>query len=70
MPLYIRFGRYTVSITKKSFTEMQLFYTLDILIRRVPPRMMSQLHAKCGSLRKELLQIAGGTHNDTWAVNG
>lgn len=36
----------------------------------VPPRMMSHLFSKCGSLHKELLQIAGGTHNDTWTGNG
>lgn len=36
----------------------------------VPPRMMSHLYSKCGSLRKEMLQIAGGTHNDTWTGNG
>lgn len=32
--------------------------------------MMSHLYSKCGSLRKEMLQIAGGTHNDTWTGNG
>lgn len=32
--------------------------------------MMVQLYSKCGSLRKEMLQIAGGTHNDTWTING
>ena len=31
---------------------------------------MNHLYSKCGSLRKELLQIAGGTHNDTWTGNG
>lgn len=36
----------------------------------VPSRMMTQLYLKCGSLRKELLQVAGGTHNDTWTMAG
>lgn len=36
----------------------------------VPPRMMSFLHSKCGSIHKQILQINGGSHNDTWAVNG
>lgn len=36
----------------------------------VPPRMMSILHSKCGSIKKELLQITGGSHNDTWTASG
>lgn len=36
----------------------------------VPPKMMSQLHARCGSTRKQLLQVNGGSHNDTWATTG
>lgn len=36
----------------------------------VPPRMMSELHSRCGSIRKQLLQIPAGTHNETWSVQG
>lgn len=36
----------------------------------VPPRMMFELHNRCSSLRKQLLQIPGGTHNETWQVQG
>lgn len=36
----------------------------------VPPRMMSELYSRCGSIRKQLLQIAAGTHNETWSVQG
>lgn len=31
---------------------------------------MTQLHARCGSTRKQLLQVSGGSHNDTWATTG
>ncbi|CAH0546634.1 unnamed protein product [Brassicogethes aeneus] len=36
----------------------------------VPPRMMADLHHRSGSIRKQLLQIPGGTHNDTWQMQG
>lgn len=36
----------------------------------VPPRMMSELYTRCGSIRKQLLQIPSGTHNETWSVQG
>lgn len=36
----------------------------------VPPRMMFELQNRCGSIRKQLLQIPNGTHNETWQVQG
>ncbi|VEN55367.1 unnamed protein product [Callosobruchus maculatus] len=39
----------------------------DIL---VPPRMMLELHNRCGSIRKQILQIPTGTHNETWQIQG
>lgn len=36
----------------------------------VPPRMMSELHNRCGSERKQLLQLPLGTHNETWTLQG
>lgn len=36
----------------------------------VPPRMMVDLHNRCGSARKQLLQFQSGTHNETWTVHG
>ncbi|KAJ8922354.1 hypothetical protein NQ315_004297 [Exocentrus adspersus] len=36
----------------------------------VPPRMMSELHNRCSSIRKQLLQVPNGTHNETWQVQG
>ncbi|XP_056630568.1 protein ABHD13 [Diorhabda carinulata] len=36
----------------------------------VPPRMMAELHNRCGSARKQLLQVPAGTHNETWLLQG
>jgi fermentation-respiration switch protein FrsA (DUF1100 family) len=36
----------------------------------VPPRMMSELYNSCRSIRKQLLQIPDGTHNETWTAQG
>lgn len=36
----------------------------------VPPRMMSELHRACNSVRKQLLLVPDGTHNETWTVQG
>lgn len=36
----------------------------------VPPRMMVDLHNRCMSARKQLLQFQAGTHNETWTVHG
>lgn len=36
----------------------------------VPPRMMVDLHNRCGSIRKQLLELQMGTHNETWTVKG
>ncbi|CAH2012077.1 unnamed protein product [Acanthoscelides obtectus] len=39
----------------------------DIL---VPPRMMLELYNRCGSIRKQILHIPAGTHNETWQIQG
>jgi fermentation-respiration switch protein FrsA (DUF1100 family) len=36
----------------------------------VPPRMMAELHQRCGSRHKQLVQFTSGTHNDTWTSPG
>lgn len=36
----------------------------------VPPRMMTELYNRCGSLRKQIIQVPAGTHNETWQVQG
>lgn len=36
----------------------------------VPPRMMNELHSRCGSEIKQIIQIPNGTHNETWTMSG
>lgn len=36
----------------------------------VPPRMMTELYNRCGSIRKQIIQVPGGTHNETWQIQG
>lgn len=36
----------------------------------VPPSMMMELHSKCGSPQKHLVQLSAGGHNDTWTLPG
>ena len=36
----------------------------------VPSSMMSLLHSQCKSSRKQLFQLSGGGHMDTWNANG
>ncbi|CAG9864474.1 unnamed protein product [Phyllotreta striolata] len=36
----------------------------------VPPRMMQELHNRCKSIRKQLVQVPAGTHNETWQLQG
>lgn len=36
----------------------------------VPPNMMRTLYTECGSQRKGILVFPGGSHNDTWIVDG
>lgn len=32
--------------------------------------MMTELYNRCGSIKKQILQIPGGTHNETWQMHG
>jgi len=36
----------------------------------VPPCMMVELHQRCGSQHKQLVQFDSGTHNETWTSPG
>lgn len=36
----------------------------------VPPRMMRSLYTQCASEKKRILEFIGGSHNDTWVVDG
>ncbi|ENN70983.1 protein ABHD13 isoform X2 [Dendroctonus ponderosae] len=36
----------------------------------VPPKMMHELYERSNSVRKQLFQLPGGTHNETWQLPG
>lgn len=55
---------------KVSFLRVPTLFISGLADTLVPPRMMSELHHRCGSARKQLLQMPAGTHNETWSVQG
>lgn len=69
LPLFFYKNKY-LSDYKIHFFSIPCLFVSGLADTLVPPRMMSHLYSKCGSLRKEMLQIAGGTHNDTWTGAG
>ncbi|XP_062545404.1 protein ABHD13 [Armigeres subalbatus] len=59
-----------LSVHKIQFISAPMLFVSGLADTLVPPKMMTMLHTRCGSTRKNMLQIVGGSHNDTWAVNG
>ncbi|KAJ6649552.1 Protein ABHD13 [Pseudolycoriella hygida] len=68
-PLFM-FKNLYISIQKIQFFAAPCLFVSGMADTLVPPKMMLQLHARCGSRRKQLIQIKGGSHNDTWATAG
>lgn len=68
--MYCIFLLQFLSIHKIQFFAAPCLFVSGMADTLVPPRMMSHLHMRCGSTRKTLLQITGGSHNDTWAASG
>lgn len=69
LPLICYRNQY-MSLHKAHFMAAPCLFVSGLADALVPPRMMSMLHSRCGSIHKQMLQITGGSHNDTWAVNG
>ena len=69
LPLVLYRNQY-LSVDKIQFVSAPILFVSGLADTLVPPRMMTMLHTRCGSTRKQMLQIVGGSHNDTWAVNG
>ncbi|XP_049288172.1 protein ABHD13 [Anopheles funestus] len=69
LPLLLYRNQY-LSVDKIQFISAPILFVSGLADTLVPPRMMTMLHTRCGSTRKQMLQIVGGSHNDTWAVNG
>lgn len=68
-PLFI-FKNQFLSNHKIQFVSSPALFVSGLADTLVPPRMMSMLHTRCGSTRKQLQQISGGSHNDTWSAPG
>lgn len=49
---------------------MPFLFVSGLADNLVPPRMMRALYTACGSDRKRILEFVGGSHNDTWIVDG
>ncbi|KAH8244482.1 protein ABHD13 [Drosophila bipectinata] len=58
------------SIRKIGKCSVPFLFISGLADNLVPPRMMRALYAKCGSELKRLLEFPGGSHNDTWIVDG
>ncbi|CAD7086282.1 unnamed protein product [Hermetia illucens] len=58
------------SIDKVDRIRVPVLFITGLADNLVPPRMMQTLHMKCGSTRKRLLEFTGGSHNDTWVIDG
>ncbi|XP_013106411.1 protein ABHD13 [Stomoxys calcitrans] len=58
------------SISKISKCSVPFLFVSGLSDNLVPPRMMRALYTACGSERKRILEFVGGSHNDTWIVDG
>lgn len=58
------------SIYKIPFLRVPTLFISGLADTLIPPRMMSELYNRCGSERKQLLQMPAGTHNETWTLQG
>jgi fermentation-respiration switch protein FrsA (DUF1100 family) len=59
-----------VSYQKMKHLRVPTLFISGMADTLVPPRMMSELYNSCRSIRKQLLQIPDGTHNETWTAQG
>lgn len=58
------------SINKVESIQAPSLFITGLADNLVPPRMMRMLHTRCGSSVKYLLEFTGGSHNDTWIIDG
>ncbi|XP_019865001.1 protein ABHD13 [Aethina tumida] len=68
-PLFFYKNKFLSHLKVKQLRIPSLFIS-GLADTLVPSRMMAELHHRCGSFRKQLLQIPGGTHNETWQMQG
>ncbi|XP_037960286.1 protein ABHD13 [Teleopsis dalmanni] len=58
------------SIGKIGNSSVPFLFLSGMADTLVPPRMMRSLYTECGSKKKYVLEFIGGSHNDTWIVDG
>ncbi|XP_049786543.1 protein ABHD13 [Schistocerca cancellata] len=59
-----------VSTNKIGCVPIPTLFLSGLADRLVPPQMMTDLHQRCGSHHKQLIQFANGSHNETWTNSG
>lgn len=69
LPLFCYRNKY-LSVDKIAFASAPCLFVSGLADTLVPPQMMVALHNKCGSSYKQMLQISGGSHNDSWTAAG
>ncbi|XP_034667403.1 protein ABHD13 isoform X2 [Drosophila subobscura] len=62
--------KYIPNLLYKNKCSVPFLFISGLADNLVPPRMMRALYTKCGSDLKRLLEFPGGSHNDTWIVDG
>ncbi|CAH1119738.1 unnamed protein product [Phaedon cochleariae] len=68
-PLFFYKNKF-LSYQKVSHLRIPTLFISGLADTLVPPRMMQELHSSCSSVRKQILQIPTGTHNETWQLQG
>ncbi|XP_055387433.1 protein ABHD13 [Condylostylus longicornis] len=58
------------SLKKIKSVTMPCLFISGLADTLVPPRMMRQLYNDCESKKKRLIELSGGSHNDTWICAG
>ncbi|XP_017835110.1 protein ABHD13 [Drosophila busckii] len=58
------------SLSKIAKTSVPFLFISGLADNLVPPRMMRALYTQCGSEQKRMIEFPGGSHNDTWIVDG
>uniref|UniRef100_A0A1B0A886 Protein ABHD13 n=1 Tax=Glossina pallidipes TaxID=7398 RepID=A0A1B0A886_GLOPL len=69
VPLILYKNKYN-SLSKIRKCSVPLLFISGLADNLVPPNMMRTLYTECGSQRKGILVFPGGSHNDTWIVDG
>lgn len=67
---FLRSGWHSDGAVGRVPTNLPTLFVSGTADSDLPPRMMHTLLERCGSRRKALFEVQGGTHNDTWKRPG